>query len=231
MRRRRSIGLAVVLGCLAAVVLVVASVSSAGDPFVLRHPVYGGVEATFGGCPDDGAELPAGTVCTDNYIIVWRGYAVEKGSVAPSKAPVMAYAETVRLEFTGAGEPNVTFLRQGFTDANVDLSIDVQQLSTASVSVAIPMDDGSTFAFTGRWTPWSERFVFGNNGTAAVLPRHFVDRCHTVVSLAHQKYRKSLMAGTLDGAPVHSYESFWSGSIFNNSFRLIDVPHGGGACG
>lgn len=72
-----------------------------GEPTVVRHPVYGGGEAFFGDCPSDPIP-PAGTVCTDNYVLFWRGVTViGGGSLATPDAPWQILAVTDRVEFDG----------------------------------------------------------------------------------------------------------------------------------
>jgi hypothetical protein len=212
--------------------LLVPTVSHADEPSLLRHPVYGGAEAFFGDCPDIAELPPAGTVCSDSYVIFWRGYSLEGGgSVAVPNAPWTVVAETYRVEFTGADEPIVTTLRSGFIefpDDAGDASVDRVDLQAASLEAQIPMTDGSTFDFAGTWHATSDRFLFGNAGPSnGDLPRHLVDRCTTFNALAHQKYVFASMSGTLNGEAVHSYTASGSASIFNNNFRYIFVPHGG----
>lgn len=131
------------------------------------------------------------------------------------------------LEFTGADEPEVTLLREGFGEfADASLTVDTVDLERASLTVAIPMSDGSTFDFTGTWLATSERFVYGNDGPATGTPHQVVDACHSFVANAHQKFRHASMIGTLDGEPVQSYPwDEWAANIFNNRFVYIEVQH------
>jgi hypothetical protein len=205
------------------------AVATAGPPTIERHPAAGG-EAYFGTCPDTEELPPAGTVCIDNYVLVWRGYAVVGGGGVPrSTGPWHVLAETVRLEFTGAPEPIVTVLRFGFGELDGEASVDTVHLSLASAAFTLSMSDGSTFDFAGTWTALGERLVFGNDGPATGAPRHFVDRCRTFNANGHQKFRPASMTGTLNGEPIHSYTSSgpFAATIFNNRFLYIDVPHGG----
>ena len=99
------------------------------------------------------------------------------------------------------------------------------------VEAQIPMSDGSTYDFAGVWSPISERMEFGNNGPAGGQPRHFTDRCLTLNRDAHQKFRFAQMTGTLNGEAVRSYNfTPWAATIFNNSFKYIEVHHGGATC-
>jgi hypothetical protein len=212
----------------AVVASLVPAVSSGAEPTVVRHPVYGGTEALFGSCPE--VEVPpAGTVCVDNYVIVFRGYVdvVGGGSVAPPKALWYVYAESVRLEFTGAEEPIATVLRFGIGELQGEASVDQVHLQVASASVQVPMSDGSTFEFAGTWQATSDRMVFGNDGPATGFPRHYNDRCLTFNAHGHQKFVFAQMTGTLDGQPVQSYSFDFAATIFNNRFQYIEVPHGG----
>ncbi len=217
-----------VLACIVGVAALFPGAASAGQPTIVRHPVYGGALSIFGGCPDT-EEPPAGTVCVEDSVLVYRGYTViGGGSIAPPKAPWIVCADTVRLEFTGADEPVVTVLRFGCGELDGEASVETVHLGVASAAFRLPMSDGSTFEFAGTWGATGDRFVFGNDGPDTGTPRHFVDRCTTFNGLGHQKYRPASMTGTLNGEPVHSYTSF-PAAIFNNRFLYIDVPHGG--CG
>ena len=226
MRLARTLGLAA--GLAAVVASLVPSVSSADQPTVVRHPVYGGAEAYFGDCPDTAEFPPAGTVCVETYLIFFRGYFVEGGgSVAPPHAPWNIFAQTYRLEFTGTEEPILTVLREGFGELDGEAFVDEVHLQTASLNATVPMSDGSTFEFAGTWQAISDRMVWGNDGPATGLPRHFTDRCLTFNALGHQKVVSAQMTGTLNGQPVHSYTIGFTAAIFNNNFQYIEVPHGG----
>jgi hypothetical protein len=204
--------------------------ASAGQPTIDRHPVYGGMDAFFGDCPDTEETPPVGTVCVDNYMIVWRGYdVIGGGSIAPAKAPWYAFAVTVRLEVTGPEEITETLLRQGAAELDGEASVDTVHLGDGSAAFRLPMSDGSTFEFAGTWRAIGDRVVWGNDGPATGAPRHFVDRCTTFNGLGHQKFRPASMTGTLNGQSVHSYTVGVYAGIFNNRFLYIDVPHGG--CG
>jgi hypothetical protein len=196
-----------------------AGAASAGNPTIERHPVYGGAEAFFGGCPDTEETPPAGTVCVESHVLVWRGYDVlEGGSIARAKAPWNVFAETVRVEFTSAEEPDVTVLRFGFGELDGDAAVDTVHLTVASADFRLPMSDGSTFDFAGSWS--------AVGGPATGAPRHVVDKCTTFNALGHQKFRFASMTGTLNGDAVHSYTATPAATIFNNHFTYIDVPHG-----
>ena len=135
------------------------------DPDDRAAPVYGGAEAFFGGCPDTVETPPAGTVCVERYVLVWRGYAVfGGGSIARSKAPWNVFAQTGRVEFTGAEEPDVTELRFGFGELDGEAAVDTVHLTVASASFRLPMSDGSIYDFAGSWRAIGDRLVFGNNG-------------------------------------------------------------------
>ena len=108
------------------------------------------------------------------------------------------------------------------------MTADPVHLQSLSAAFAIPRNDGSTFDFSGSWTAYSARQRYGDDGPAGQFPTHFGDRCFTLNDHAHQKFRFAHMTGTLDGQPVQSYDDFaFAATIFNNSFQLIAVPHGG----
>ena len=84
-----------------------AAPARAGQAFVNRHPVYAGAEAYFGDCPAEPG--PAGTSGTDTYAHrLARLQRAGGGSLAASKAPWVAAAETVRVDFDGTDDPPVT---------------------------------------------------------------------------------------------------------------------------
>ena len=86
-----------------------------------------------------------GTVCVESYVLVRRGYAIlGGGSIARSKAPWNAFAQTVRVEFTGAEDPDVTELRFGFGELDGDAAVDTVHLTVASAAFRLPMSDVAT---------------------------------------------------------------------------------------
>jgi hypothetical protein len=223
--RRRALLAALTCTALSA---LVPSAASAGQATVLRHPVYGGMEAHFGNCPDV-PQPPAGTDCIETYLLVFRGYEiVGGGSVARPDAGWYDYAETDRLQFgADPDNPDVTLLRVGSGPLQGAASVDLPKLRVATATAVIPMSDGSTFDFNGTWRARSGIQVFGNDGPATGAPRHIVDRCVTFNALGHQKFAFALMTGTLNGQPVASYTSFdFAATIFNNRFLYVDVLHG-----
>ena len=210
---------------------VLAPAAHAGEAFVVRHPVYGGAEALFGTCPDDSTLPPAGYVCEDTYVIVARTTAViGGGSIAKPATPWTIFTETARLVFDGTEEPQVTVLRTGgLAGPGVTATVDTTHLQTASAEATVPMSDGTTFDFAATWqTRGDGRFVFGNDGPAADL-QSIRTRCLTLNALAHQKFTFATMSGTLNGQPIRSYSAFdFDATIFNNSFKLVEVQHGDG---
>ena len=211
---------------LSGVVLGLAAPAAAG-PLITRHPIYAGAEAYFGDCPL--VPEPVGAFCTENHVRFYRGYYVEGGgSVAPSKALWYADAQTYRIDFDGTDEPPLTFLRTGEAVlAAGQATADPVHLRTASGTFSIPMDDGSTFAFSGTWTAYGPREHYGNDGPSSGVPTHFNDRCFTANAHAQQNFAAARMTGTLNGQPVQSYTDGDTAFIFNNAFRYVDVPHGG----
>ena len=231
-RRGAFVGL-IVLAC-----LLLPTGSPAADPIVVRHPVYGGAQTLFGTCPYDTIFPPPAGTCADTFVFFFRGYSIlGGGSVSPAHAPWLAVAETVELEWDGVSpDPvQVTLVRfgfgviggddeSGFGAVEGEAFVDRARLQEATLNVTIPMSDGSTFDFEGTWSPISDRFQFGNDGPDGGRV-HIADRCITINEQAHQKFVMAEMSGTLNGAAVHSYKSFFSTGIFNNNFRHIEVAH------
>ena len=60
------------------------------------------------------------------------------------QAPWNAFAQTVRVEFTGAQDPDVTELRFGFGELDGDAAVDTVHLTVASAAFRLPMSDVAT---------------------------------------------------------------------------------------
>ena len=198
----------------------------------MKQPSAGG-EAYFSpDCPDSATPPPAGTVCHENYVIVFRETRVDGGgSNAPSGAPWSIFVTAYTLTFTDAdGDVVISDQTFGFAQGDqVAASSDDQRVSSLTAVASVPMTDGSTFDFTGTWTGFGDRWVYSNNGPendAEGIPRHYVDRCTTSNANAHQTGRNATMSGTVNGAPVHTYVAFPAGDIFYKHFVYITVTHG-----
>ena len=234
--------LSLLVALLASALTAVAPASGGPGTLVVRHPVYGGIDALFGDCPV--VPGPAGTSCTDIWLLIWRGYTVfGGGSVAPPDAHWYACVDKYRIDFDGSddyGDITPASHTWGCADLGTAASISVDQtkLNAASASgVHVVLDDGETIDFAGTWESISDRFVYGRDGPVTMdgAPHHYVDRCVTVNAISHQKYKVARMNGTLNGEPVSSYNNdpndfYESGAIFNNNFRLIVAPHNSSAC-
>jgi hypothetical protein len=219
----------VVLAMLSALLPTLAGATPAfgANADVYRHPVYEGAEAYYGTCPAAGG--PAGTSCLDNYLIVYRGWAVDGGgSLARPKATWAVLVLRLRVDFDGTDEPPVTVLAEGDGPPVGRADVDSVHLQTADATFSLPMSDGSTYRFSGTWTARAPRQVYGNDGPAGGLTTHFNDRCLVQNAHAHQKFGFSTMTGTADGVPVRSYGDFdFAATVFHNDFTYITVPHQG----
>lgn len=206
--------------------------ASAAPTSVQRFKTDGYAFAAFGDCPDTVAQPPPGTVCTDRQITIAReAVAIDGGGLSAVNTPWSAFLYEATLTFPATGDPVVSDERFGFTPSIDDAAVtyDRQHLAFASVRTDFSMSDGSTVAANLTWQAISDRMVFGNDGPALSdfgLVRHSVDRCTTEVNQGHQKFRVAAMTGTLDGVPVHSYQSGPSGFISFNHFVFIDATHG-----
>jgi hypothetical protein len=90
-----------------------------------------------------------------------------------------------------------------------------------------------------KWTAASTIYVFGNDGPFGFgLPRHYVDRCVTEVSNAHERFTTAHVTGTIDGVSVETFgRSYlpWPGTgpadalgaIFDNRFTVRVASHPG----
>jgi hypothetical protein len=221
------------LGVAAVAVLVAATaaVSRAGDPYQTREQVYGGMEATFGDCPD--IEVPpVGAACTETHVIFFRGDLIEGGGAPLSRqrASWRYFIETDHAVFTGAPNPDVTVVRLGFGELpEGSAAVDALKLSSASISADLALQDGTSVAFAGTWTATSDRFTYGNDGPNGNPAIH--TRCLTVNVLAHQKVRYAKMSGTLAGQHIEPYlrPDNSTAAIFDNHFRYLELHHQG--CG
>jgi hypothetical protein len=236
LRRLAVLSLLVALVVSALTVFAPAS-GGAGTP-VVRHPVYGGMNAVLGDCPV--VPGPAGTSCTETWLQIARGYWVfGGGSVAPPDAHWHVCAEKTRFDFDGSDDPPA-YHTWGCADLGKDalISVDLTKLNAASASgVHLVLEDGTILDFEGTWEATSDRSVYGRDGPVTIdgAPHHCVDRCVTVNSISHQKFTVARMNGTLNGEPVRSYNNdpsdwYGSGYMFNNNFKLIVAPHNGSAC-
>jgi hypothetical protein len=229
MRRLIIVWLVVAVGAVVGSTSVSAGSGQATNVRV-KQPSAGG-EATFSSdCPDTAELPPAGTICRETYVIVFRETHVDGGgSNAPSQAPwsIFATSYTVTVTATDVILSDQIF---GFLQGDgVVASSNDQRVSSLTAAASVPMSDGSTFNFQGSWTGFGDRWVYGNNGPvndAEGVPRHHVDRCATINNNAHQTGRNASMSGTVNGAAVHTYSSFVSGDIFYNHFVSITVTHG-----
>jgi hypothetical protein len=228
-------GLAAVVALVFVGVFVSGSLTPPGAPAasVLRVDTDGFASAFFGGC--DFLNPPGPLSCHETNVLVFREARQNGGgSVNAKTLPWLLAINDYTVTFTSA-DPNVppvfSDVRFGAVELTSGVAIDLQHLDTATVTNAqVPMDDGSTFTFSGTW---QKRFEvkYGNNGPENAdegLPRHIIDNCTTFNANAHQKIAFASMTGTLNGQPVQSYTSFdFAATIANNHFRYITATHGG----
>jgi hypothetical protein len=229
--RRRSIGVAALVG-LGCLTLAPASHADSDTVSFTRIDVLGGAGAYFPEtCPD--VLIPPAGDCVDHYLIFYNDAAVEDGGPVPRhSSPWSVYVETSRLTYDGIHPDfvDITTLRSGFVEVPEDaLEVDTARLSTASLQVSIPMDDGTVYDFQGTWRATGDRQHYGNDGPdLSPTPVHYNDRCVTTNNHAHQDFRWAEMTGTLNGRPVHSYtfvpDAAW---IFDGHWKFQDVNHGG----
>jgi len=89
-----------------------------------------------------------------------------------------------------------------------------------------------------EWTAASLPYVFGNDGPFGFgLPRHFVEKCVTEVSNAHERFTTAQVTGTINGEPVSAFGPAYLpwpgtgpadafGAIFDNRFTVVLNSHG-----
>ena len=91
------------------------------------------------------------------------------------------------------------------------------------------------------WTAASSVYRFGNDGTTLDdFPPNVRDRCHTTVSHAHQKFRVAHVTRSIEGLQFDTLHTRspslpgepenTPGTIFNNTFHVLDVAHEGKNC-
>jgi hypothetical protein len=232
--RSRFTWLAALISLLGFACMTAAPVSSAAgsDVTVERVPVYGGADAFFPNtCPN--VELPpAGTVCEDSYLIFAReADIINGGPASPDATAWSVYADTYRSTWDGIHDYPIdsTYIRSGEVEISATaVDVDTVHLATASLTVSIPMDDGTTYNFDGTWRATEPQQVYGHDGPHTGFPPHYVDRCLTFIANGHQKFRWGEMTGTLNGEAVHSWISDpASAAIFTGRYSYVTVPHGG----
>jgi hypothetical protein len=200
---------------------------------VVRVDTDGLVSAFFGGC--DFFVPPGPVSCHETSVLGFREAREDRGgSVNARSLPWFFVIDDYTVTFTSA-DPNVPPVfsneRFGSVELTSGVDMDLQHLDTATVTDAqVPMDDGSTFTFSGTWTKRFE-VTYGNDGPENAdegIPRHFVDNCVTFNANAHQKIAFASMTGTLNGQPVQSYHSFdFAATLSNDHYRYITASHGG----
>src|SRR5215203_3593859 len=217
--------------------------------FHLRHPGQGAL-AIYSTCPFDGPLPPDISVC--DYYTVWylrETWVFGGGALGMAQQPFVAVFQHEKWD---AKEDRLLSLEFGETPDVVG-SYDKTHLSYAHFdAVTVEMNDfdlqtgeatptGETVTlgpFT--WTAATGIYRFGNDGPELDnLPPNVRDRCHTTVSHAHQKFRIAHVTGTVEGLQLDTlYPNHWlpdqpentPGAIFNNSFHVMDVAHGGKNC-
>lgn len=120
--------------------LRVVAPAAVADSSVARFKTDGYALADFGNCPDV-PEPPAGTVCTDAFIEVFReAVAVGGGSVAGPKTPWSAFLSEATLTFGPDGDFVASDERTGFLPVidPADVTYDQQHLAFASLKAEIP---------------------------------------------------------------------------------------------
>jgi len=217
----------------ATVSLLVSVSLAAADPgqvTVQRFKTDGDAVTYFGGC--DFVNPPGPLSCHETRVEVYKeGVSGAPASTAPPKTPWAIFIDDYTVSFTSGGpdaQPTYSNERTGFL-LNPTVTFDQQHLSFLNVDAQVPMSDGSTFNFTGKWSSVSDRVLSGNDGNGLQqfgLVRHSVDHCNTVNNQAHQKYVIANMTGTLNGIPVQSYPDLGIDYIAYNHFVFIDVTHG-----
>jgi hypothetical protein len=214
----------------AAAALACAAVAQADQTTHDRVKVDGFAEAIFG-CP--GFFSPAGTICRETHIQVFRESSVSGGgAIGPSHW--MVSVEQYTLEFV-SDDPNVPPIGP-IDDAtcivdNPAVTFDDTHLDFASLVAAVPLSDGTTADLRVDWLPTAAREVHGNDGpflAGSGSMRHFNDGCVTANTNAHQKLRFGVATGTLNGAPFTSYSDFaFAGWLGTAQFLFITNHHGG----
>ena len=144
------------------------------------------------------------------------------------QVPFYVFADVADLVIHPDGSPEVVGEIDGYTLTNSG-TYDAQHLAFASVQAVIPMSDGSTFTVDLQWTANAERQLFGSNGPESEQDgfpaAHFRTPCLTANYLDHQKFRKAVASGTLNGVPTSDY-GFHDAAVFNNWFHWTEVTHG-----
>jgi hypothetical protein len=214
-----------------------------------RHPAQGAL-ALYSTCPFDGT-LPPNTRVCDDYTVWYLRSTTVLGSGALGMATQPFVAAFEHFKWDGIEDEPIS-LEWGETPDVVG-SYDKTHLSYAHFDGAT-VEMNNVDLQTGELTPTGETvtlgpftwtaatgiYRFGNDGPVLEsLPPNVRDRCHTTVSQAHQNFRVAHVTGSVEGLELDTlYPSQFlpdhpentPGAIFNNSFHVIDVAHGGENC-
>jgi hypothetical protein len=140
---------------------------ASADTSVLRFKTLGFMSANFGDCLDTGHEPPAGTVCHDAVVQVFReAVSIGGGDLSGRNVPWAAVYFDLTATFLGDGRVVETDQRFGYQPFIADSAVtyDQQHLAVASVVTDIALDDGSTVHLDLDWQAISDREVYGSKG-------------------------------------------------------------------
>ena len=228
-----------------AAILATAPAVRAADDLKINHFGTGAV-AAYSSCTPQ----PSGDdLCEDFIVDFGRGASTRDGEARSRQG--VSFEHFVALIHPD-GTATELVAEVGFTE-DVSGSYDASRLTFARMSgVTLPLYDIDpvTGALTpnGRtatlgpfaWTAASDIYVFGNDGPFGFgLPRHFVDRCVTVIENAHERFTTAHVTGTINGISVDAFGPSYlpwpgtgphdaRGAIFNNRFTVLVVSHSPG---
>jgi hypothetical protein len=167
-----------------------------------HHQVIGAAEIAASTCPwaypDPGAE------CTDWFVLYFQA---GSPNTQVRSQPWRVNVYEVHYIFNTPDDIEVLSERFGTTQVTGG-TFDLTHLTFASITAAVPMDDGSTFHLSLRWDLAAVPFnVAGNDGPiqeeGVPWGTHLVTSCITGNWHAHQAWREGgSITGSLDGTDV-----------------------------
>lgn len=237
--------LALAVGLAASAALWITPAADTSNVLKINHFGTGAV-AAYSHCIPQGN----GDELCDDFVIQYGAAGDTRDGVARSQVGLLFEHYRAFVHPDGTADEFVAEL--GFSSA-VDGAYDKSRLTFARMSGAT-LDLFDIDPLTGNltpngrtatlgpftWTAASIPYVFGNNGPFGFgLPRHYVDRCVTLLENAHERFTTAHVTGTINGVSVSAYGPAYLpwpgtapadalGAIFANRFTVIVTTHAPG---
>jgi hypothetical protein len=223
---RRALAVVIAFGALVA--LPSTAIAATATTFHLKVPAVARVFAST--CLELEVPPAVDTHCEDWVALYFREEEPNALRDAPWVLSVAHSAATLHPD----GTETVHFDAVGFVENPIG-AFDLKRYTFAQVSAAVPMSDGSVFDVHLRWNMADAPLHHGGNvslfNVEFGIDRHYVDRCVTLINLAHQQWRAGppgVITGSFAGVdvqsiPLASNEPFIAG---RSLFTYAEVAHG-----